>query len=602
MGRQESVDPTTFAAAPGPAGASRPTSQPAQTAQRPAERLPRQTATLGALLVVPTPPAAMAASSAKTAGMRVSDQTGATPWQRLWRTAWRNEEPPSPLPNGSYVYPINHRVVTIGRALTNAVTLLDTTVSREHAFLYWRDDGWWIENIAEQNPLWVGDRLIPPGEQTPILPGELLRLGHTRLRLLAPQRSPRPPSAHVDDDAQTQPIPALPASASAMTLDAVKTSDRPDSRGAPNVSGVYVVAPGASGTGLFSPGVTLQFALGERLTPSARWALGVLCLAVFLVSALLTLGVIALVGQDALAASGLPLMARSLLGVALVAALQAANASVTEEMIKGVGLLLLLLALRDEFDNVTDGLIYGALIGAGFAMVENIVYFAATPRADLGFVIVGRVALGWLSHSTFTALFGAGLGYARETRRRRWQWLAPIAGLAAAILLHTCFDFMAFAADGLAQSHTPLASHPTLLTLATLLAEYGPLFLTQLVLLRVALRALRREAAIVRAFLADEVTRGVVTPDEYVVLQDATLRGAAERHYGLTYGPRGYLTARALYQTTTGLAFRKWHVAMGDPAKRGPQQPEDAYRRRIPRLRRSLERQVVARLAVDTNN
>src|SRR6185437_13857787 len=92
---------------------------------------------------------------------------------------------------------------------------------------------------------------------------------------------------------------------------------------------------------------------------------------------------------------------------------QALTAGVTEELIKGAGLLILLLLLRDEFDNVTDGVIYG-------------------------FLIVGRVLLGWLGHSTFTAAFGAGLGYAREAhgaRGRRYRILAPLIGLLAALLL-----------------------------------------------------------------------------------------------------------------------------------------------------------------------
>jgi hypothetical protein len=34
-----------------------------------------------------------------------------------------------------------------------------------------------------------------------------------------------------------------------------------------------------------------------------------------------------------------------------------------------------------------------------------------------------------------------------------------------------------------------------------------------------------------------------------------------------------------------GLAFRKWHVSMGDKPKAGERQPEDAYRERIKQLR-----------------
>jgi hypothetical protein len=250
-----------------------------------------------------------------------------------------------------------------------------------------------------------------------------------------------------------------------------------------------------------------------------------------------------------------------------------------------------LLALRDEFDNVTDGILYGLLIGAGFAMFENYAYFALSPRGDLTFLLFGRVVLGWLSHSTFTALLGAALGFARERHHRRSRWIAPVIGLAAAIGLHTYFDFVAFAANDLARAGTTNAS-PRLFAAVTLCLAYGPLFGAQAVLLRILLAALRREAAIVRIYLASEVVAGTVTPDEYLLVQDAALRNLAERRVLFAFGPRAYLTVRALHQTATGLAVRKWHVAFGDLPKAGPRQPEDAYRERIARLRRSLIRQL----------
>ncbi|HLJ80393.1 MAG TPA: hypothetical protein VKT52_02830, partial [Ktedonobacterales bacterium] len=111
---------------------------------------------------------------------------------------------------------------------------------------------------------------------------------------------------------------------------------------------------------------------------------------------------------------------------------------------------------------------------------------------------------------------------------------------------------------------------------------------------------LRREAEIIRAYLADEVCVGAVTPDEYVLAQNARWRDIAERYALFTGGPRLYLTARTLHQTATGLAFRKWHVAQGDPAKAAGRQPEDAYRERLVRLRRSLQRQFARATAAAT--
>jgi hypothetical protein len=227
-------------------------------------------------------------------------------------------------------------------------------------------------------------------------------------------------------------------------------------------------------------------------------------------------------------------------------------------------------------------------------MVENFAYFAQSPRGDLPFLIVGRVLLGWLSHSTFTGLFGATLGFARETRDRRVRVLLPLLGFCAAVLLHTAFDFVAYAADALAaQGAIP---NTPLFVAGALLLTYVPLFGEQAVLFSMIVAALRREAAIVREYLADEVLDGRVTPDEYALLQNASLRARAEHRLFFALGLRPYLIARALHQTAIGLAFRKWHVANGDPAKPGTLQPEDVYRARVTRLRAALTRQLVAAL------
>lgn len=550
---------------------------------------------------------------------------------------------------GGWVHPLARSVTSLGRGLQNDLVLLDPTVSRDHARLVLTREGWWVENLSEHNPLWVGELQVAPHYHTRIFAGETLILGGTTLQLLAPgaaadgtreRNASRPllgphvaiiplPSAHAEDDALSASDPA---------------------RSHPTAE-ITVMELGA--TNLFSPGVTLQFALSGKLGPRARWLAAGLALLIFVLSAVLTLGIASLIGQNAMASEGIgrvlaavtipliPVVGVALLvigldryereppllllgafawgaiiaippvlfiegalnrllpavlaplGTTLSSALaQGLSAGVTEEAVKGAGLLLLLWVLRDEFDNVTDGVLYGAIIGAGFGMVENFVYFAVTPRPELGVLIFGRVVLGWLGHSTFTGLFGAGLGYAREWHNhRRNAWVAPVIGFAAATLLHTFFDTIAFAAqDSGAHATSPSAS--LMLGLVTVLLDYVPLFTAQAILLRMVLSALDREAATVRDYLGPEVTAGVVTPDEYVRVQSAALRAGVERHYAWVYGPRVYLTARSLHQAAIGLAFRAWHVAQGDPPKESARQPEDAYRERIARLRRSLHRQL----------
>src|SRR6476646_7736841 len=52
-------------------------------------------------------------------------------------------------------------------------------------------------------------------------------------------------------------------------------------------------------------------------------------------------------------------------------------APVVEELVKALILVVLFLAFRREFDNVLDGIVYGAMVGLGFAMVENVLYLTS---------------------------------------------------------------------------------------------------------------------------------------------------------------------------------------------------------------------------------
>lgn len=270
-------------------------------------------------------------------------------------------------------------------------------------------------------------------------------------------------------------------------------------------------------------------------------------------------------------------------GKALHALFSALNAGITEETVKGLGLLLLFIVLRDEFDNITDGIVYGALIGAGFAMLENIFYFAGNPKAFV-FLLIGRIVLGWLSHSTFTICFGIALGYMRHTRVR-WQHIViPLIGYAISVGLHTAFDFINFFANSLVLA-SPDNANIVMFSVVASIGDYILPFIAQMVIIYCLIKALAHEAAVIREFLASEVSSGIITVDEYALLQHSFLRTKIERRVLFHHGFKQWLRVKALYQTEIGLAFRKWHVSMGDKPKLGYVQPEDAYRRRIQRLR-----------------
>ncbi len=272
--------------------------------------------------------------------------------------------------------------------------------------------------------------------------------------------------------------------------------------------------------------------------------------------------------------------------IVLHAFLQGLNFGLTEETVKGLGLLLLFFVLRDEFDNVTDGIVYGALIGAGFAMVENFFYFLQNPK-DIYILIVGRIVLGWLVHSTYTICFGIALGSIRHTCVHWKHIVLPLSGYILSVGLHTLFDFI----NSLVKALLPAYSkNPTVTTFAhiAIVGDYIPLFIAQLGILYILIKALAHEASIIREFLASEVSSGTIRVGEYALLQHSFARIREERRILFRYGVKQWVLVRGLYQAEIGLAFRKWHVSMGDKPKFGYLQPEDAYRKRIQRLRQEI--------------
>lgn len=92
---------------------------------------------------------------------------------------------------------------------------------------------------------------------------------------------------------------------------------------------------------------------------------------------------------------------------------------------------------------LTDGLVYGAAVGLGFAFTEDVKYlFDVAASGDFAqgvSVFAGRrdfIGLGMLQHAIFTGMFGVGVGLATWARRWWWKGLFPVLGLVTAITLH----------------------------------------------------------------------------------------------------------------------------------------------------------------------
>jgi len=93
-----------------------------------------------------------------------------------------------------------------------------------------------------------------------------------------------------------------------------------------------------------------------------------------------------------------------------------------------------------EFDEWYDGLLYGVLIGLGFAFIENILYFVALFSKSGFSIIISRSLFSMPAH----ALFGAVMGYfiGKYKFKSRSNKLLLVQAFIWPFLLHGIYDFV----------------------------------------------------------------------------------------------------------------------------------------------------------------
>jgi hypothetical protein len=115
------------------------------------------------------------------------------------------------------------------------------------------------------------------------------------------------------------------------------------------------------------------------------------------------------------------------------------------EAAKAAAVLLLVWLLRNEFDGVRDGILYGAYIGLGYLVAVTMVtmvraYIATGTLAAVNVVLWRFVFLGLNEHTLWTAIFGAAVGLAMQTERHWLAVAAPLAGFLLGLLAHILYQ------------------------------------------------------------------------------------------------------------------------------------------------------------------
>jgi protease PrsW len=218
----------------------------------------------------------------------------------------------------------------------------------------------------------------------------------------------------------------------------------------------------------------------------------------------------------------------------------ALGAPVVEELAKGLFFVAIIVFRRSEVDGLLDGIIYGAMVGIGFAFVEDIVYYLQSLQAgQLGVTFFLRGIMGPFAHPLFTAATGVGIGIAVSSRRPVVRVLAPILGFLTAVLLHAIWNASAFWGDG-----------------QGFLLVYGAIMLPLLVvILAVAIWARSREGKVLTAALQQVAQMGWIRPEEIRWVARLSDRMSARAYAKRIGGKPAAAALRAYQQTMTEVAF-----------------------------------------------
>lgn len=222
-----------------------------------------------------------------------------------------------------------------------------------------------------------------------------------------------------------------------------------------------------------------------------------------------------------------------------------------EELGKGLIIFLILHVRKTELDGPTDGIVYAGMVGLGFAMSENIVYYGTAlhsgPQSLIGtFLLRGIVSP--LAHPLFTSATGIALGYAALKRDTAARWLLPIAGVVVAMILHGLWN--------------ATASLPGTLSLLGLGAYYLLIMVPVLVAnILITYFDRKRILGLMQTYLTAYVPPGVFHPDEIMLLSTMKARRKMRR------------LMRDYQQAGTELAM------LDDKAARGTAGPEYGPRR-----------------------
>lgn len=287
----------------------------------------------------------------------------------------------------------------------------------------------------------------------------------------------------------------------------------------------------------------------DRWRPQPKLLLGI-CLLWGAVAAVILTLVFSIAGEIALVLAGFQGVP-SLVGTVI-------QAPILEETMKTVLLLVIVLAARRYFEGPLDGLVYGALIGAGFAFTENILYLGGAWNEGqvegLMELFVVRCLCAPLLHTTFSTAAGVSIGLAA----RKWAWWTTILmwlpGLLIGMTLHGLWNgsmvLLAFIDQEI--THNEIVSRVGMIVLSLI---YSAAWVTLSLILR------RSERMHTQNMLGDYANSGWLTHAEVDML--GTWKGRKNGRDWAKSFPGGKEEMKTMIRTSGKLSTTRMRVLAG---------------------------------------
>jgi RsiW-degrading membrane proteinase PrsW (M82 family) len=240
---------------------------------------------------------------------------------------------------------------------------------------------------------------------------------------------------------------------------------------------------------------------------------------------------------------------------ALVPAGPAIGGAVMAETLNGVVLLALLASRRTEIDGVEDGVVYGSMVGLGFALVANVYAYAVAWNAGAAAIadeFAGRGVCGPVFQALFTSLIGLGVAYAAARPRAVGREAAILAGWLGAVALDALWNHSVGARG------------------TSLVVTYGILLAALIAVIIAVIADRRRVIHLIVSFLPDFEDPEVVTANDIPMLASLRLRRLGRHWARLNLGLNGRRAMSQYQLAATELAMACRRKSLG-------QTTQDAY-------------------------